>query len=150
MQNYSRENCYNVEDPYFTWSKSNHDFQQVGLQYGRPLFYKNTKPESFKRYILLFIYLFTRTVHLEITLNVRSYSLKIESHRFFSWIGIGKLMISDKPWTERIFMEYVMQEFISVQSPWSGGFYEHLVATECQMFEKVQRKIKYSPTTKLK
>ena len=84
MQNYSRENCYNVEDSYFTCSKSNHDFQQVGLQYGRPLFYKNTKPESFKPYILLFIYLFTRTVHLEITLNVRSYSLKIESHRFFS------------------------------------------------------------------
>ena len=84
MQNYSRENCYNVEDPYFTWSKSNHDFQQVGLQYTRPVFYKNIKPESFKRYILLFIYLFTRTVHLEITLNVQSYSLKIESHRFFS------------------------------------------------------------------
>ena len=150
MQNYSSENCYNVEDPSFIWSHCNHYFQQVGLHYARPIFYKNTKPESFSCYVLLFIYPFTRTAHLEITLNVRSYSLKIESHKFFSWMGVRKIMISDN------FQTLNWKNFYGICHT---GIYisamplvGRLLWTPCghKMFEKAKRKIKSWPTIKLK
>ena len=58
--------------------KCSHAFERVGVDYAGPVFYKNVKKwrtELFKCYILPIICAVTRVTHIEVTPDVRSYSL---------------------------------------------------------------------------
>ena len=76
-----------------------HAFEHVGVNYAGPVFYKNVNKESKELlkcyYILLITCAVTRTVHIEVTPDVRSYSLRLPLIRFFSREGVSKLVISD-------------------------------------------------------
>ena len=75
-----------------------HAFEHVGVNYAGPVFYKNVNKESaelLKCYILLITCAVTRTVHIEVTPDVGSYSLRLSLIRFSSREGVSKLVISD-------------------------------------------------------
>ena len=63
-----------------------HDFKHVGVDYAGPVFYKNVneqRTELLKCYILLITCAVTRVVHIEVTPDDGSYSLKLALIRFF-------------------------------------------------------------------
>ena len=76
----------------------NHAFEHVGVNYARPFFYRNVNKQStelLKCYILLITCAVIRAVHIEVTSDVGSCSLKLTIIRFFSRRGVLKLVISD-------------------------------------------------------
>ena len=115
----------------------NHAFEHVGVDYAGPIFYRNANIQStelLKCYILLFTCAVTRAVHIEVTPDVGSYSLKLVLIRFFSRRGVSKLVISDnfkslKSIEIKDFLpkKDIKWEFILEKSPWWGGFYKRLI-----------------------
>ena len=76
------------ETPYFSSFRINcsHAFDYEGVDYAGPVFYKNVneqRTELLKCYILLITCAVTRVVHIEVTPNDGSYSLKLALIRFF-------------------------------------------------------------------
>ena len=83
--------------PSFRINRS-HAFAHVGVDYARPVFYKNVneqRTELLKCYVLLITCAVTWAVHIEVTPDIGSYSLKLALIRFFSRRGVSKLVISD-------------------------------------------------------
>ena len=88
------------ETPYLPLFRINcsHACKHVGVDYAGPVFYKNVnerRTELLKYYILLITCAVARAVHIEVTPDVGSYSLKLALIRFFSRRGVSKLIISD-------------------------------------------------------
>ena len=115
----------------------NHAFEHVGVNYARPFFYRNVNKQStelLKCYILLITCAVIRAVHVEVTTDVGSCSLKLAIIRFFSRRGVLKLVISDnfKSFKSIEIKDFLRKkdikwEFILEKSPWWGGFYERLI-----------------------
>ena len=115
----------------------NHAFEHVGVDYAGPIFYKNVNKQStelLKCYILLITCAVTRAIHIEVTPDVGSYSLKLALIRFFSRRGVSKFVISDnfKSFKSIEIKDFLRKkdikwEFILEKSPWWGGFYERLI-----------------------
>ena len=75
-----------------------HAFEHVGVNYLGLVFYKNINNqsmESLKCDNLLITCVVIRAVHIEVTPDVGSYSLKLALIRFFSRRRVSKLVISD-------------------------------------------------------
>ena len=88
------------ETPYLPSFRINcsHAFENVGVDYAGPVFYKNVneqRTELLKCYVLLITCAVTWAVHIEVTPDIGSYSLKLALIRFFSKRGVSKLVISD-------------------------------------------------------
>ena len=76
----------------------NHAFEHVGVDYAGPIFYKNVnkqRTDLLKCYTALITCAVKRAVHIEVTPDVGSYSLKLTLIRFFSRRGVTKMVISD-------------------------------------------------------
>ena len=114
----------------------NHAFEHVGVDYAGPVFYKNVKQstELLKCSVSLITCAVTMTVHIEVTPDVGSYSLKLALIRFFSRRGVSKLAISVnfKSFKSIEIKDFLRKKdiqwgFILEKSPWWGGFYERLI-----------------------
>ena len=71
-------------------------FENVGLDYAGPLFYKDVVQNKMQKcYILLFTCSVSRAIHLELTNNLGVEPLKLAVHRFISRRGTPSCFISD-------------------------------------------------------
>ena len=116
----------------------NHAFEHVGVDYAGPVFYKNVNKTEYR---IIKVFCFTNylccdheTVHIEVTPDVGSYSLKLALIRFFSRRGVSKLAISVnfKSFKSIEIKDFLRKKdiqwgFILEKSPWWGGFYERLI-----------------------
>ena len=88
-----------VETPTLPWYRvsCNHAFENVGLDFAGPLYYMNnhTDKESRKCYILLFTCCFSRSIHLELTIDISSKTFLLALRRFISKCGCPKIIVSD-------------------------------------------------------
>ena len=128
----------------------NHAFEHVGVNYAGSMFYRNVNEQSTELlncYILLIACAVTRAVHIEVTPDVGSYSLKLALIRFFSR-RVSKLVISDnfKSFKSIEIKDFLRKkdikwEFILEKSPWWGGFYERLIAVTKIMLKEMYGKV---------
>ena len=105
-------------------------FEDVGLDYAGPLFYKDVVQNKMQKcYILLFTCSVSRAIHLELTNNLGVEPLKLAVRRFISRRGTPSCFISDnfKTIKSREINLGIKWKFILERSPWWGGFYERLV-----------------------
>ena len=71
-------------------------FENVGLDYAGPLFYKDVVQNKMQKcYILLFTCSVSRAIHLELTNNLGVEPLKLAVRRFISRRGTPSCFISD-------------------------------------------------------
>ena len=112
--------------------KFSYCFENVGLGYSGPLFYRNVVQNRMQKcHALLFT---CREIHLELTNNIGVEPLKLAVRRFISRRGTPSCFISDN---FKTFMSMEIKRFISnlgikwkfilERSSWWGGFYERLV-----------------------
>ena len=110
-------------------------FENVGLDYAGPLFYKDVVQNKMQKcYILLFTCSVSRAIHLELTNDLGVEPLKLAVRRFISRRGTPSCFISDNFTTFKS-MEIIRfirnlgikWRFIIERSPWWGGFNERLV-----------------------
>ena len=128
----------------------NHAFELVGVDYAGFIFYKNVNKQStelLKCYILLITCAVTRAIHIEVTPDVGSYSLKLALIRFFPRRGVSKFVISDnfKSFKSIEIKDFLRKkdikwEFILEKSPWWGGFYERLIGIKKLCLKKCMGK----------
>ena len=74
--------------------KSNQTFENVGLDCTEPFFIKD-KRNAHKGYVLLFTFIVTRAMHLELSTNVSATVLILTIRRFSLGRGVPKLFVSD-------------------------------------------------------
>ena len=144
------------ETPYLSSFRINcsHAFDYVGVDYAGPVFCKNVneqRTELLKCYILLITCAVTRVVHIEVTPDDGSYSLKLALIRFFLRRGVSKLVISDnfKSFKSNEIKGFLRKkdtkwEFILEKSPWLGGFYERVIGITKLCLKKCTGKLRLS------
>ena len=111
-----------------------HAFQNIGVDFLGPLYFKSVNNKMQKCYILLFTRAVVRAVHLELTLDIGTNSVILALRRFIGRRRKPSVIIIDnfksfKSTTLKNFLALkgIKWQFILERSPWWGGFYERLV-----------------------
>ena len=76
-------------------TKFSYCFKNVGLDYARPLFYKDVVQNKMQKCYILFTCIISRVIHLELTNDLGVAPLKLAFHRFISRRGTPNCFISD-------------------------------------------------------
>ena len=120
-------------------------FENVGLDYAGPLFYKDVVQNKMQKcYILLFTCSVSRVIHLKLTNDLGVEPLKLAVRRFISRRGTPSYSISNnfKTFKSIEIKRFVSNlginwKFILERSPWWEGFYERLVGLVKLCIKKV-------------
>ena len=112
-----------------------HAFENVGVDFVGPLYYKVSNNEMKKCYILLFTCAVSRATFFELTTDVGTDSVILALRKFAGQSGKPNHIIIDnfksfKASTLKRFLAHqgITWSFILERSPWRGAFYERLVA----------------------
>ena len=132
--------------------KLNYCFENVGLDYAGPMYYKDLSENKMQKcYILLFTCSVSRCIHLELTTSLGLNPLKLALRRFVSRRGIPRLFVSDNFQTFRskeiknfVSSLFINWNFILERSPWWGGFYERLIGIVKTCIKKVVSRARLS------
>ncbi|EYC14861.1 hypothetical protein Y032_0039g49 [Ancylostoma ceylanicum] len=133
-------------------------FQNVGLDYLGPVYYRDQLHSQAKIWICLFTCMATRAVHLELVHNNTTYEFLLALRRFIARRGTPDLIISDNATTftsgndalqkiiynkdtiKKLSAQFanrrITWKFNTPLSPWKGGFYERLVGLFKSAFKK--------------
>ncbi|KIH42235.1 integrase core domain protein [Ancylostoma duodenale] len=133
-------------------------FQNVGLDYLGPVYYRDQLHSQAKIWICLFTCMATSAVHLELVHNNTAFEFLLALRRFIARRGTPDLIISDNATTftsgndalqkviynkdtiKRLSSQFanrrITWKFNTPLSPWKGGFYERLVGLFKSAFKK--------------
>ncbi|KAK6731725.1 hypothetical protein RB195_007910 [Necator americanus] len=138
--------------------KRSRPFQNVGLDYLGPIYYRDTNGIRSKVWICLITCMATRAVHLEVVNSNTTQDFLLAFRRFIARRGTPHLVYSDNATTfhsakdtlDKVLFtptlwnkidsfltnHRIAWRFITPLSPWKGGFYERLVALFKSAFVK--------------
>ena len=127
-------------------------FENVGLDYSGPLFYRNVVENMMQKcYILLFTCSVSRAIHLELTNNLGAEPPKLAIYKFISRRGTPSCFISNnfKTFKSMEIKRFIINlgikwKFILEHSQWWGEFYERLVGLFKSCMKKVISKARLS------
>ncbi|RCN35992.1 zinc knuckle [Ancylostoma caninum] len=129
--------------------KPNFPFENIGMDYAGPLFYKNDDNSTSKYWILLITCLNTRAIYVDLLKDMTAKTLLHALRRFFASTAYPKWILCDNAKTFKSIdelqssykfeddndpdiIDYCAQrriefKFIPSLSPWQGGLYEKMV-----------------------
>ena len=120
-------------------------FQHTGIDFVGPLYYRISKKEKGKAYILIFTCATSRAVHLELTRSQTAEEFQKKLNAFITRRTRPQRIVSDNAatfratatWIKKIRKSEQLNDYLASQSitwqfnlsksPWWGGFYERLI-----------------------